>query len=356
MPFPPCSRLHRFTAVASARALLLSLLVLGPAVLRAQDSASTSAQSAPQNESKTFVSENGTTTIDRTVETERKKTKDGEVEIQRYRAPSYAGDNSVSWEREVRTRKLPDGTIEKETIVRNPDGSNHMEPVQVVREKITKGAGDTTTTQRDVLQLNYDRQWQPVQRETITEKGTDKAKQATKVVQMPNASGDWQTVERQTTATRSSAEGKVSESVRQLPDAYGRLADYERREERTASQPGREAREITLQRRDTSDTDGRQFVLVDRTKESDATTDGTTVRHIITESDFLSGGFVRTGRPQVVEDRTVRETVAPDGSKRVVTTSSARQPGDPTELRPTTTVIQQTDPKGYVRQIFIPAQ
>ncbi len=355
MGFPPCSRLHRFTAVASARVLLLSLLVLGPAVARAQNSPSPGSQPAPQNESETFSSDNGTTTVNRTVETERKKTKDGEVEIQRYRAPNYAGDNSVSWEREVRTRKLPDGTIEKETILRNPDGSNRLEPVQVIREKITKGA-DATTTQRDVLQLNYDRQWQPVQRETVTEKGTDKAKQAIKVVQTPNAGGDWQTVERQTTSTRSSAEGKVSESVRQLPDASGRLADYERREERTTSQPGKEAREITLQRRDSSDTDGRQFVLVERTKESTATADGTTVRHVITESDFLSGGFVRTGHAQIVEDRTVRQTVAPDGSKRVVTTTNARQPGDPTELRPTTTVIQQTDPKGYVRQVFIPAQ
>lgn len=335
--------------------LILSFFFLAASAVRAQDSASSGSQPAPQNESKTFVSENGMATVNRTVETERRKTSDGEVEIQRYRAPGYAGDNSVSWEREVRTRKLPDGTIEKETIVRNPDGGNHMEPVQVIREKITKGA-DATTTQRDVLQLNYDRHWQPVQRETVTEKGTDNARQSVKEVQMPNASGDWQTVERQTTATRSAGDGMVTESVRQLPDASGRLADYEHRQERSASQAGKEAREITLQRRDPSDSDGRQFLLVERTKESKATAAGTTVRHIITESDFLSGGFVRTGHPQVVEDRTERETVAPDGSKQVETITSAREPGDPTALRPTTTVIQQTDPKGYVRQIFLPAQ
>lgn len=355
MSCPPCSLLHRLAAVVSGPVLLLSLLLFAAAAVRAQDSAGSGSQTAPQGESKTFVSENGTQIIDRNLQTERRKTSDGEVEIQRYRTPGYAGDNSISWEREVRTRKLPDGTIEKETILRNPDGGNHMEPVQVVREKITK-TGDTTATQRDVLQPNYDGRWQPIQRETITEKGTDKAKRSVKEVQMPNTSGDWQTVERDTTASRSSAEGKVTESVRQLPDASGRLADYERREERSAVQSGKEAREITVQRRDLSDTDGRQFLLVEHTKESTATAAGTTVRHITTESDFLAGGFVRASHPELVEERTVREKVSPDGSKQVVTTTNAREPGDPTALRPTSTVVQQTDTKGYVRQIFIPAQ
>ncbi len=83
----PSLLLRRIAAVASGLVLLLSFVLLAASAVRAQDSGSGSAPAQPRDETKTFVNENGMQTIDRSLETEKRKTKDGEVEIQRYRAP-----------------------------------------------------------------------------------------------------------------------------------------------------------------------------------------------------------------------------------------------------------------------------
>ncbi len=311
-----------------------------------------------QAETKTSVTENGTQTITQTQETERKVTSDGEVVIERFRSPSWAGDDAVTWEREVRTKKLPDGTTEREYVVRSRNGANDLAPVQVIREKTTPGK-DSTTTERETLRPDLDGNWQAVQKETITEKGPEATKQIVKDVQQPDNNGGWQTVERQISSTRASAGQKESEAVRQIPDAFGQLSDYERQQERTSKTAGTETREFTLQRRDTSNTDSREFFLVQRTTTKATTTaPGTTTRHSVTESDLLSGTArnLDSSQPQVVEERTEVDRTAPEGSKQVEITVSGRTAADPTAVRPAYKIVQQTDRNGYARQIYIPAQ
>src|SRR6185369_12431150 len=99
-------------------ALTLSLNLLSVA----QSSTDSSMSAQPQSEKKTYVEQNGTQQLTSTLERESRSTSEGTVEIERYRAPAWAGDTRVTWEREVRTRKLPDGRIEREFVLRNPDG------------------------------------------------------------------------------------------------------------------------------------------------------------------------------------------------------------------------------------------
>jgi hypothetical protein len=336
------------------------LIVLSPAAFgQKTDATSTADQAQPQSERKAYVTENGTQTIVQSEEIERKRTSDGEVEIERFRSPSWAGDNSVTWEREVRTKKLPDGTTEKEIVVKNPDGANHLSPVQVIREKITPGK-DGTTVERQMLQPDYEGHWQPIQKEIITEKGRDDAKHIVKNIQQPDTTGAWQVVERQVTSSRSTAAGTETKSVRQVPDASGRLADYEQRQDRVASQAGTQTHEVTLQRRDFSDNDARQFYLVEHsTTQSTSAAPGTTTRHVVTESDLLPDSPMRnfdSTHAEVTQQRTEEIRTAPDGTKQIVTTANERTAGDPTSLRPAYSSVQQKDKSGYVRQIFIPAQ
>jgi hypothetical protein len=357
----PISIVGQVAYGVAASLLFACLVVLLGSVSTAQNanSANSSSGGPAQTDKKTYVSENGTQTITQTQETERKVTSDGEVEIQRFRSSSWPGDEAVTWEREVRTKKLPDGTIEKEYVVKNPDGANHLTPVQVIHEKITPGK-DSTTIEREMLRPDYEGHLQPIQKETVTEKGPETAKQIIKDIQQPDTTGAWQVVERQVTSSRSSAAGKETQSVRQVPDAFGRLADYERRQVRTATQAGKETHEVTLQRRDFSDTDARQFNLVEHTTMQSTTTgSGTTIRHVVTESDLLPGSPMRnfeSTHPEVTEQRTEEERTAPDGTKQTFATVSERTAGDPTAIRPAYKMIQQTDRNGYVRQIFIPAQ
>jgi hypothetical protein len=356
----PLPRTARKIYRAPTRVMFASLVLL-VSVSAAQnaDTANSSDARPAHSDKQTYVSENGMQTITQTQETERKVTSDGEVEIQRFRSPSWPGDDAVTWEREVRTKKLPDGTIEKEYVVKNPDGANHLTPVQIIREKITLGK-DSTTIKREMLRPDYEGHLQPIQKETVTESGPDTAKQITKDVQQPDTTGAWQVVERQITSSRSNAAGKESRSVRQVPDSFGRLADYERREERAATQAGKETHEVTLQRRDFSDTDARQFYLVEHTTTQSATSgSGTTIRHVVTESDLLPGSPMRnfeSRHSEVTVQRTEEERTAPDGTKQGLAIVSERTAGDPTAARPAYQMIQQTDRNGYVRQIFIPAQ
>lgn len=346
---------------AAATCVLFAFLVWLVSISAAQnaDTADRSDAGTAQVVKKTFATENGTQTITQTQETERKVTSDGEVEIQRFRAPSWVGDDTVAWEREVRTKKLPGGTIEKEYMVKNPDGANHLALVQVIHEKITPGE-DSTTIEREMLRPDYQGHWQAIQKETVTEKGSGIAKQFIKDIRQPDTTGAWQVVEQQVTSSRSSAAGKESHTVRQVPDAFGRLADYERREERTVTQAGKETNEVTLQRRDFSDSDGRQFYLVEHTTtQSTISGSGTTIRYVVTESDLLPGSPMRnfeSRHPEVTEQRTEEERTGPDGTKQRLATVSQRTAGDPTAIHPAYKMIQQTDRNGYVRQIFVPAQ
>ncbi len=366
VPSPVFRRLAGFTSGLLTAGLLLGCLVL-TALAVTQDSGTSgsaqasgtsgSAQAAPQEETKTSANVIGTQTYTRTLQTERKVTSDGEVEIQRYRAPAWQGDDNVVWEREVRTRKLPDGTVERETTVRSPDGANRMQPVQVIRETIKKAA-DTTTTERDVLQPNYDGHWQPVQKETVVNKKVGNAEHTVEEVQVPNLAGDWHVIDRQTTSTRSSGGDTVIHAVRQRPGSSGELTDYEIRDERTVKQGDKETHETTLRRRDASDAEGRRFFLVDHTTEAATTTGGITVRRSTTESDFISDGAIPnpSGHTEVVEQCTQQETAMPSGSKQIVTNCKQRDPGDPSSFHAVPTIVQQKDRNGQVRQILLPAQ
>jgi len=314
---------------------------------------------ADQHSETTAVRDNGTQRIADTLETEHKTTSEGEVEVQRFRSPSYAGDQAVIWEREVRTKKLPDGTIEKEYVVKNPDGGNHLTPVQVIREKMTPGA-NSSTVQREMLQPDFEGHWQPVQKEVITEQSSAGTKQTRTEIQQPDATGSWQVVDRRVTSSRPSASGEISDSVRQVPDAQGRLSDYERRQERVTQRGDTATHELTLQRRDFSDSEARQFYLVEHTTDATNTKEGMTNRHVVTQSDMLPNSPARNydmiGSPQVIRDQVEQTRKLPGGASETVSNVSERTAGDPTSVRPTYQVIQQKDENGYVRKIYIPAQ
>ena len=313
---------------------------------------------AAQNTRKTYGTSNGTFTYGRTVETEKKKTADGEIETERVRAPSYGGDNRVTLERAVRTRKLPDGTIEKETILKNPDGADRMVPMEIIRERV-RTDGETTTTDREVLSPNYDGHWTPTRKERVTESGPESSRQSVKEVRQQNATGDWKVVDREV-KTEKSAEGtKESRSVRQVPDAYGRLSDYEVRQERTAKEGDKETTDVTVHRRDPQDTDHPKFFLVEHTKTEQAkTADGRTTKKSATESDLLDNGATRTatpGAPRATGEKVEVDVTNPDGSSRK--TLLVKERGAATrEMSSSSQIIQETDKNGHVRQIFIPAR
>jgi hypothetical protein len=335
----------------------LSVAVVLVAGSVAQDgTASIDSKQADRYEKKTFVEQNGTQSLARTLETEHHVSSDGEVDIQRYKAPSWSGDERVSWEREVRTRKLPDGSIEKEYILRNPDGAGQLVPIQVTHEKTTPGA-DSTSVHREVLQRLGGGELQPVQKEQITEKGSDNAKQVFKEVQrLDTASHEWRTVERETssvsTTTLGDATEKEKKSIKQTPNAYGGMTDYERRQERTASVGGKETHESTVYRRDNSTSEPDRFFLLDHTTETTAVAPGITTRHVVRESERN----MYSHSPEVVSEQTVEEKTGPDGSRQTVIKVSERTGADPSVVRATYMVTQESDSSGYVRRIFIPAQ
>jgi hypothetical protein len=307
-------------------------------------------------EKKTFVEQYGTQTLTRTLETEHHVTSDGEVEIQRYRAPAWDGDNRVTWERETRTRTLPDGTVEKEYVLRNTDGSGQLAPIQVIREK-TASAADSTVTQREILQRAGGPDLQPVQKEQITQKGPNNAKQVVREIQRLDSTSHWQTIEREKSSTSTIGVGEKTEtetkSIRETPNAYGELSDYERRQERSLSGGGKKTNERTVYRRDNSTSDPDRFFLSDHTTtEVTATAPGQTTRRIVRESERN----MYSDHPEVVAERVTEEKLAHDGSRQTVTKVSERSPADPSVLTPLYTVTEYSDAAGYVRQIYIPAQ
>jgi hypothetical protein len=82
------------------------------------------------------------------------------------------------------------------------------------------------------------------------------------------------------------------------------------------SQAGKETHEATLQRRDFSDTDARQFYLVDHTTTQSTTTgSGTTILHVVRESDPMPSSPMRSidsKHPEVTQKRTDETRTAPD--------------------------------------------
>jgi len=166
-----------------------------------------SAPSAPEHVSRTYDVRNGTDVYHRTEESIRKKTADGEVETERVRMSSWNGDNRVLMERETRTKTLPDGTVEKEYVLKNPDGANHLVPIEIIRERITK-SGDKTSIERETLKPDAGGEgWTPVRKEHVDETGSGAATRSVMEVRQPGASGDWSVVDREVTSTKSSPDG-----------------------------------------------------------------------------------------------------------------------------------------------------
>jgi hypothetical protein len=315
-------------------------------------------EASDQNQSRTYTVRNGSVTYGRTEETEKRKTADGEIETQRIRMPSYAGDRRVMMEREVHTKTLPDGTIEKEYTLKNPDGSGRLVPTEIIHERIRKN-GDTTTTERETLAPDYEGHWTPIRKEQVTETGSKDDKKSVKEIRTPSLEGGWRVVDREVTAEKATDTGTESRTVRQTPDAYGRLSDYEVKQERTTTEDGKETKEVTTKRRDPQDTDHPKFFLVEHTvSEQTKSPDGKTTTKSTTESDLLAGGAARNitpGAPRLVEEKTEVETPGQDGASRKVTTVEERGTVDRT-MRPSRQVVQETDSSGHVRQIFIPMQ
>ncbi len=309
----------------------------------------------PPKSSKTFAVRNGTFSYSRTEETERKTTREGEVETQRLRMPAFGGDRRVMMEREIRTKKLADGTVEKEYVLKNPDGSDRLVPTEIIREKIKK-VGDSTSVEREVLKPDYAGRWTAIRKERETGTGSDAARISVKEARERSITGDWRVVDRQTTTEKSAQGKKESRTVRQLPDANGRMADYEVRQERVTTAAGKETREVTLRRRDFQDTVNPKFFLVERTVSEQATTpEGKTTLKSTKESDLVAGGAARdfsSFKPRVVEEKVQETAPGKGGSIQAVEKVKERGAAD-SELRPSYQVVQETDRSGHVRQVFV---
>ena len=191
--------------LAAVRAgLLLAGSVLFPIVLLGQTAETPSApaaETAPpegggvQKTRKTYPVRSGSVTYGRIEESERRTTPDGEVATERVRMPSWSGDRRVMMEREVRTKKLPDGTVEKEYVLKNPDGADRLVPIEIIRERIKK-SGDATTVEREVFKPDFQGHWKPTRRETVSETGGDTAKQSVQEIREPTVTGEWKVVDR----------------------------------------------------------------------------------------------------------------------------------------------------------------
>ncbi len=313
-------------------------------------------EEGPRKTRTAYPVRNGGVTYQRIEETERRKTPDGEVEIQRVRMPSWGGTRDVLMEREIRSRKLPDGTVQKEYVLKNPDGGGHLTPIEIVRETIKKN-GEATSTEREVLKPGYDGRWQPARKETVKETGPDSARQSVKEVREPTLTGDWKVVNREVTTSKSSGDDKESRTVQQAPDSYGRLSDYEVREEKTTAGENGEKSQVSVRRRDLQDTDHPKMILVERTVTNRSkSADGKVTTRSVTESDLVDGGATRNtadSGPRAVELIMETESPGAGGSSRKVTEVKRRGVAG-SGMRPAYEVVQEKDREGNVRQVFIP--
>ena len=320
--------------------------------------ASEEAGPSEEKSKKTYPVSNGSTNYGRTEEFEKKKTADGEVEIKRVRAPYYGGDRQVLYENETRTRKLPDGTVEREHVLRNPDGSGRMVPIEIIREKV-RTTPKGIVTEREMSRPDPAGGWRPLRKEVITQTGDKSDLKSVREVREKNLAGDWKVVDRTVTSEKASDTEKSTRSVRQTPNVYDELADYEVREENTSKDGDKETSEVNVRRRDPQDTHEPKFFLVERTKrEETKSADGKVVRKTVTESDLSDHGASRNitpGASKVVEEKTEVETTAADGSARRTVTGQERGAVN-RELRPAGRVVQQTDSQGNVRQILLPSR
>ncbi|HEV2495943.1 MAG TPA: hypothetical protein VG204_23165 [Terriglobia bacterium] len=328
-----------------------------PASDKKQDTAAKPA--VPESSRRVYSVRDGTEVYYRSEETDRKPTKDGEVETQTIRQPSFNGDNRVLLQNEVRTKNLPDGTVEKEYVTKNTDGANHLEPTEMVRERIKK-SGDKTTVERETLTSDGEGHWNTVRKEQVNESGTDAARKSVKEVMLPDASGGWSVVDREVTSEKKTKQGDESHTVRQIPDAYGHMSDFEVKDESTTSKDGKETHQVSLSRRDSQDTDHPKLQLVDKTTQVKTTSpDGKQVTiHTTKESDLLDGGTTRnpeSSHPQVVEDSTETVTKTANGGEKKVVNVKERTAGNPNSVRPSYQVTTETDKDGNVRQVFLPS-
>jgi hypothetical protein len=326
---------------------------------KAKQDAAAAKPAVPESSRRVYSVRNGNDVYYRSEEVDRKPTKDGEVETQRVREPGWSGDNRALQEKEVRTRNLPDGTVEKEYVTKNTNGADHLEPIEIVRERVKK-SGDKTTIERETLTPDGEGHWNAIRKEQVNETGPDTARKSVKEVLEHDIMGRWQVVDRQVTSAKATKEGQESHAVRQLPDAYGRLSDYEVKDERTTSKGGKETHEVSLSRRDFQDTDHPKFLLVDKTvQEKTTSADGKQVTtHTTRQSDLNSGGAsrdVRSYHAAPDEETTEVVTKGPNGEEKRVVDVKQRSVGDPNGVRPSYKVVQETDKDGNVRQVFIPS-
>ena len=313
----------------------------------------------PESSRRVYSVRNGTDVYYRSEESDVKPTKDGDVQTQTIHEPSYNGDNRVLQQQQVTTKNLPDGTVEKEYVTKNTDGANHLEPIEIVRERIKK-TGDKTTIERDTLTSDGEGHWNTVRKEQVNQTGTDAERKSVKDVMIQDASGRWSVVDREVSTDKKTKEGEESHSVRQIPDSYGRMADYEVKDESTTAKDGKETHQVSLRRRDFQDTDHPDFTLVDKTTQVKTTSaDGKQVTvHTTKESDLLNGGIVPnpdSHHPQVVEDSTETVTKTANGGEKKVVDVKERTMGHPDSVRPSYQVTTETDKDGNVRQVFIPS-
>ncbi len=324
-------------------------------------------QSGPvpqQSNRRTYVEQNGTHTITETLESEYHVNGDEEVEIQRYRAPAYSGDTKIQWEREIRTRKLSDGTVEKQTILRSPDGGGTLVPVQLINQRVVSNA-DSTVAEREMLQQRGREDFQVVEKEKIVETRSGDTTHIVRELKQPNIEEEWKTVRRETSSSSiSTVDGnkeRTFESVVQVPDASAGLGDYEKRQEHAVTRDKEQLREMIVFRRDDTTTDPGHFFLLDHSREEVSNDgSGSTDTHLIRKSLLLPGNLMSNPYsphdPEVVEERQTVEKKGPDGSTQTVTAVRGRTAGDPTTIRPVYTIMRMVDSLGYVRQVYIPNQ
>lgn len=316
-------------------------------------------QSGPQSSARTYSYSDGTNTYYQTVDSTRKPTANGNVVTQQAHASDQPGQEA---DNEVITKNLPDGTVETDTIIKGDDGSGHEVPVGMLRQLVKK-VGDKTTIEQDTMRSDGEGHWYPSQKEQTTETGTDKDGKTVKQILQPDLDGSFKVVDSEQTVTKTGKDGVTdAHTVRQTPDAYGRLADYEIKDERTtAAKDGKETHEVTLKRRDSSETDHPNFFLVNKTVETQTTSaDGKTItKHSTTESAQLPDSSyqdVESYQPRVVEESTSVTTKDAKGGEKTVTEVKQRDVADPNNLKPAYKVVKQTDKDGNVRQVYIPSQ
>ena len=335
----------------------------GPAkTVKAEDAGQAKAvkteDEGPAKTVKTYETTNGTQTYSRIEERERKKTADGETVTERVRMKGSDGDDRVLLEREIHTKNLPDGTIERETVLKNPDGNGEMQPIEITREKI-RPEKSGSTVEREVEKPDLNGGWHTVQRESERTTGTEASKQTTKEVQQPTVNGDWKPVVRELHWDTKTPDGQTTRTVTQAPDAHGNLTDYEVHTEKTGKGPDGETREVTITRRNSGDTDAPNPVLVEHTvTQEHRTPAGDVISHTTTESDLVNGGAARnleSAHPEIVEEKNSVETKGKDGTTKTTTTVSRRGSAAP-DLHPSHKIVEEKDASGHIRQVYIPSQ